>query len=87
MKKESSDKPEELQPSLSGMLQLEKMAVLGRMTAGIIHEIKNPLNFVINYSVISADALEDLDEKVKKLKELDGGEALASELSSDSNIP
>lgn len=40
----------------------EKMATLGLLTAGIVHEIRNPLNFVINFSKLSGDLLRELNE-------------------------
>ena len=45
-------------------MQTEKMASLGQLTAGIAHEIKNPLNFVNNFSDLSVDLLDELNEAV-----------------------
>ena len=45
-------------------MQTEKMASLGQLTAGIAHEIKNPLNFVNNFSDLSVDLLDELHEAV-----------------------
>lgn len=42
--------------------QQEKMATLGLLTAGIVHEIRNPLNFVINFSKLSDGLIKDLEE-------------------------
>lgn len=47
------------------LLQKDKMAVLGEMTAGIAHEIKNPLNFVNNFAEGSIDLLEELQESLQ----------------------
>ena len=44
------------------MVQTEKLASLGQLTAGIAHEIKNPLNFVNNFSGLSAELIDELQE-------------------------
>ena len=66
---ELSLQKEELQKSLSELratqlqlIQREKMASLGELTAGIAHEIQNPLNFVTNFSDISVDMLDEAKE-------------------------
>ena len=41
------------------------MATLGLLTAGIVHEIRNPLNFVINFSKLSGDLIKDLEEDIE----------------------
>ena len=43
-------------------MQTEKLASLGQLTAGIAHEIKNPLNFVNNFSALSAELIDEMDE-------------------------
>ncbi len=49
-----------LEAMRSQLMQSEKMASLGELTAGIAHEIKNPLNFITNFSEISLDLIEEL---------------------------
>ena len=43
-------------------MQTQKLASLGQLTAGIAHEIKNPLNFVNNFSAVSAEMIDELRE-------------------------
>ncbi len=52
----------ELETTQQQLVQQEKLASLGQLTAGIAHEIKNPLNFVNNFSKISADLIRELNE-------------------------
>jgi signal transduction histidine kinase len=53
---------EELRAAQDRLVQTEKLASLGQLTAGIAHEIKNPLNFVNNFSALSAELINELDE-------------------------
>jgi signal transduction histidine kinase len=47
-------------------VQQEKLASLGQLTAGIAHEIKNPLNFVNNFSDVSLEMIDEALEELKK---------------------
>ncbi len=49
------------------LLRQEKLASLGQLTAGIAHEIKNPLNFINNFSEIGAEFIEEIEEIVGKM--------------------
>ncbi len=55
---------EELRTAQDRLVQTEKLASLGQLTAGIAHEIKNPLNFVNNFSSVSAELVDELLEAV-----------------------
>jgi signal transduction histidine kinase len=53
---------DDLRTAQDRLVQTEKLASLGQLTAGIAHEIKNPLNFVNNFSSLSAELVDELDE-------------------------
>ena len=59
---------EELRTAQDRLVQTEKLASLGQLTAGIAHEIKNPLNFVNNFSAISVELIDELREALAGVK-------------------
>jgi signal transduction histidine kinase len=68
---------EDLRAAQDRLVQTQKLASLGQLTAGIAHEIKNPLNFVNNFSGVSVEMIEDLQEA---LGDISLGEKKRSEI-------
>jgi len=65
-KEEVQSTLEKLESTQSQLIQSEKMASLGELTAGIAHEIQNPLNFVNNFSEVNKERLEEMNEEIEK---------------------
>ncbi|MGX1053263.1 two-component system NtrC family sensor kinase [Bradyrhizobium japonicum] len=57
----------DLRAAQDRLIQTEKLASLGQLTAGIAHEIKNPLNFINNFSAVSTELIDELNETLQSV--------------------
>jgi two-component system, NtrC family, sensor kinase len=71
---------ENLRTTQDRLVQTQKLASLGQLTAGIAHEMKNPLNFVNNFSAVSSELIDELQETLKGIPVTDSARAEITEL-------
>ncbi len=71
---------QDLRTAQDRLVQSQKLASLGQLTAGIAHEIKNPLNFVNNFSGISVELIDELTQTLERVKVDDKTQAEIAEL-------
>jgi two-component system, NtrC family, sensor kinase len=78
--RELSKSLDDLRTAQDRLIQTEKLASLGQLTAGIAHEIKNPLNFVNNFSALSAELTDELNAVLMRETLTDKGRQEVDEL-------
>ncbi|MEP7164668.1 MAG: ATP-binding protein [Ferruginibacter sp.] len=79
-KEELQQTLDELKSTQSQLIQSEKMASLGELTAGIAHEIQNPLNFVNNFSEVNTELIAEMRSAIEK-GNMDEAKVLANDIS------
>lgn len=83
---ELQDTIEKLKNTQEQLVQQEKLASLGHLTAGISHELKNPLNFVNNFSELSIELIEEAREEIKEELTADSHQLIAILNDIESNL-
>jgi signal transduction histidine kinase len=78
-KKRAEEALADLRTTQKQLIQVEKMASLGELTAGIAHEIQNPLNFVNNFSEVSTELIGEMNAEIEK-GDLNEAKTIASDI-------